>query len=48
MIWERIRTGERTTTYAKLGDTPGKIVSIPVMDNHEVLQKVIVFALPDL
>ena len=48
VIWEKVISGERITSYAKFGDRPVRIVSIPMISKQQQLQKVIVFVLPEI
>jgi len=47
VIWEKVRSGERNTSYAQLGAHPVKVVTIPVINKQQQLQKVIVFVLSE-
>ena len=47
VIWEKVKSGERNTSYAQLGAHHVKVVTIPVINKQQQLQKVIVFVLPE-
>jgi len=44
-IWSRVINGERVTSHTKLGDNPVKVVTVPLVNKQDRLEKVVVFVL---